>query len=211
MRGEAIYSRVLLSIYDIVVLNLSLPWVWDCSKRSLLDFYNQHTGCSHLDIGVGTGYFLDQCRFPCRDPRLVLMDLNPNCLEFASRRLTRYNPETRLADVLHPVPAELGRFDSIGLCLLIHCLAGTITEKAAIFGHLKRLLNTGGVVFGATVLAKQVRLTRRARFVSRRYNSVGIFSNLGDDEDGLRSGLAHNFSRYGIQRCGAVALFWGGT
>jgi hypothetical protein len=43
---------------------------------------------------VGTGYFLERCPFPSDSPRVALMDLNPNTLEFFSERIAPYRPET---------------------------------------------------------------------------------------------------------------------
>ncbi len=42
--------------------------------RPFLTLYDQYVSANHLDIGVGTGYFLDHCRFPAANPRLALMD-----------------------------------------------------------------------------------------------------------------------------------------
>jgi hypothetical protein len=57
----------------------------------------------HLDVGVGTGYFLDRCTFPVAAPEVHLMDLNPNCLEKTARRIRRYRPVTHRCNVLDPI------------------------------------------------------------------------------------------------------------
>jgi Methyltransferase domain len=93
-----------------------------------------------LDVGVGTGYFLDHCRFPSHTPRVALMDLNRNSLDFASRRLTRYKPETYIRNVLEPVSIDAAKFDSVGINYLLHCLPGTIESKWAALDHLKTLI-----------------------------------------------------------------------
>ena len=61
-------------------------------------------------------------------------------------------PELYRANVLDPIGLEIPRFDSISTTYLLHCLPGTIKTKSAEFGHLKPLLNQGGVIFGATLL-----------------------------------------------------------
>ena len=62
--GAAVYSRRTLEIYDPLVLGLCGTYVWKCPTREVLAFYDRHLSARHLDVGVGTGYFLDHCRFP---------------------------------------------------------------------------------------------------------------------------------------------------
>lgn len=54
--GAAVYSKPLLSGYDLWVLGFSNTFVWRCPTRLLLEFYNEHISGNHLDVGVGTGY-----------------------------------------------------------------------------------------------------------------------------------------------------------
>lgn len=58
--GAAVYSKPFLSVYDLYVLGFSNTFVWHCPARLILDFYNEHISRKHLDVGVGTGYFLDK-------------------------------------------------------------------------------------------------------------------------------------------------------
>ena len=46
--------------------------------------YQEHISLNHLEVGVGTGYFLQHCRFK-GTPRIALMDLNQNCLDMTAR------------------------------------------------------------------------------------------------------------------------------
>lgn len=55
------------------------------------------------EVGVGTAYLPDHTRFPSEQPRITLMDLNPNTLTFGARRLRRYQPRTRVANLLEPI------------------------------------------------------------------------------------------------------------
>jgi ubiquinone/menaquinone biosynthesis C-methylase UbiE len=111
--GVAVYSRPLLSVYDLSVLGFSNTFVWKCPSRLILDFYNEHISGNHLDVGVGTGYFLDKCRFPSSNPTVVLVDLNANSLQVTAQRLARYNPTIhaeRVGTPSHGVSAfRLGR------------------------------------------------------------------------------------------------------
>ena len=62
--GQAVYTRRTLLAYDFVVLGLSNRFVWKCPTWQLEAHYNWHVSANHLDVGVGTGYFPDRCRFP---------------------------------------------------------------------------------------------------------------------------------------------------
>ena len=85
--GQAVYSKSMLVIYDWLVLQFSNRLIWKCPSKQILALYDRHVTANHLDVGVGTGYFLDHCRFLNVRTRLGLMDLNPNCLDAAARRV----------------------------------------------------------------------------------------------------------------------------
>src|SRR5262252_9793277 len=156
-KGAAAYTPATLALYDLAVLQFSNTFVWQCSTHLLRDFYNQHISNKHLDIGVGTGYFLDQCRFPSTAPKIALFDLNPNSLAKSAKRLRRYHPSCHLGNVLQPIDIGMSGFDSISLNYLLHCLPGNLTSKSIVFEHVRPLLREGGVVFGSTILGEGVR------------------------------------------------------
>ena len=205
--GQAVYTRRVLHVYDLVVLGLSNRLLWKCPTARLLEHYNRHVTANHLDVGVGTGYFLDRCRFPSATPRVALLDLNPNTLEFASRRIARYKPEVYLHNALLPIAAENHRFDSVAVNYLLHCLPGSIESKAVIFDHLKQLMNPGAVLFGSTLLPDGVPLNSLARRLMAFYNRKGIFSNRSDTLDELARALTSRFSEASIHLIGCAALF----
>jgi hypothetical protein len=205
--GQAVYTPAFLALYDWYVLGLSNTWAWRCPTRYLQTWYDQHVSANHLDVGVGTGYFLDHCHFPSPSPAITLLDMNPATLRTASRRLHRYRPRTQEANVLQPLQLEGRGFDSIGLNFLLHCLPGSFAEKGVVFAHLKPWLNAGGVMFGSTILGKGVRRNGLARALMAFYNKKGIFSNLEDDKAGLERALADHFHQHQIHIRGCVALF----
>ena len=191
-----------------MVLGLSLRFLWRCPARHIRALYNRCLGARHLDIGVGTGYFLAHCRYPVKEPRITLLDLNPTCLQRAATRLADLAPEQRLADALAPLPADLGPFDSVGLSLLLHCLPVPMRDKVALLGRLRCLLAPGGRVFGSTVLGRRSGGRLRGA-VLRLYNRKGVFANLDDDVESLTRGLAAVFPRFSVEIRGTVALFVG--
>lgn len=205
--GQAVYTPGMLRAYDTVVVRLSNSLVWRCPATVILDQYQRHVSARHLDVGPGTGFYLDRCRFPMADPRITLLDANPAVLRFAGARLARYRPVEHAADVLKPVDLRPASFDSIALSYVLHCLPGTIASKAVVFDHLLPLLSSGGVLFGTTIVRDRVD-NPLGRMLMRVYNRKGIFANLGDDLEGLRRELAARFGdRFEIRVRGAVALF----
>ncbi len=208
-RGAAAYTPAALALYDLAVLGFSNSFVWKCPSHLILEFYNQHVSGKHLDIGVGTGYFLDRCRFPSNHPKVALFDLNPNSLAKAADSLRRFSPSCHLGNALKPIDIGSSGFDSVGLNYLLHCLPGTLVNKSAVFGHVADLLASGGAIFGTTILGKDVRHTFLARNLMKIYNAKGIFSNLSDRRQDLEAGLKKHFREYSVRIEGSVALFSG--
>jgi ubiquinone/menaquinone biosynthesis C-methylase UbiE len=208
-KGAAAYTRTSLAIYDLFVLGFSNSFAWNCPSCVILDFYNRHVSDQHLDVGVGTGYFLDRCRFPVEKPAIALLDLNQNSLAATAKRLRRYQPSCHNADVLQPIDAGNSEFTSIGMNYLLHCLPGDLSTKSAAFSNLKPLLRSGGVIFGATILGKGVNQNLPARTLSGLYNRKGIFSNREDTLPDLEAGLREHFVDTAVRVQGCVALFSG--
>ncbi|MFK5922414.1 MAG: class I SAM-dependent methyltransferase [Verrucomicrobiota bacterium] len=207
--GQAAYSKRLLRVYDLWVLGISNQWIWKCPSAKLLAFYNRHISNNHLDVGVGTGYFLDRCEFPEPPPRVALMDLNANSLDSAAGRIARYHPETYQANVLEQIKLETEPFDSIGINYLLHCLPGSITEKTLCLDHLSVCLKPGGIIFGSTLLSGGVQRGEAARRLMAFYNQKGIFGNTQDDLEGLTAALEKRFVDVQVEVIGCVALFSG--
>ncbi len=207
--SHALYTRLFLAAFDRCALGWMSRFVWECPSDNVIKLYNQHVSANHLDIGVGTGYFLDHCTFPIRSPRLVLMDINPTSLSFARKRLTRYSPQTYCHNVLQPLEIDGPNFDSIGVNYLLHCLPVTMQAKGTVIGHLKNKLNPGGVLFGTTFLYRGVRRNLQATFCFNLLNQLGIMTNKQDDIEGLEQNLARHFKESDVEVIGCGALFWG--
>jgi ubiquinone/menaquinone biosynthesis C-methylase UbiE len=205
--GQAVYSRGFLSVYDVFAYGFTHPVLWRCPKARLVEHYDAHVSARHLDIGVGTGALLDACRFPVAAPEITLMDLNPNSLAAASRRLVRYAPRTHRSNVLADWRLEPAAYGSVAMTHLLHCLPGSMAAKGVAFEHARRVLAPGGTLFGVTILGKGVRISPLARAVMALSNRRGILHNWNDGPAELDAALAAVFPEREVRVHGMLALF----
>jgi SAM-dependent methyltransferase len=192
-------------VYDRVVLGLVSWFVWRCSTSQLVDRYRQHIRDRHLDVGPGTGYFIERSGLPDRS-RVTILDPNRNVLDHTSWRLRRLDVTAVEADVLKPLPVD-GPFDSAALHLVIHCLPGPSSRKGLAVANVAAVLAPTGVLFGASVLGTSGSHSWLARRVLGVFNRRGAFDNLDDSEDGLREMLEASFERVELGTLGSVAIF----
>ncbi len=205
--GQAIYTKKNLRIYDLFVTKFSNRFVWKCPRKVIINFYQHNTSQNHLDIGVGTGYFLQQLNLTPGQQRIGLLDLNENCLEVAKKNLQQFNPETYHYDVFEPFISVQKKFDSVSLNYVLHCLPGTLAQKAVVFDHVKDVLNPGGKVFGTTLLGLGTQKNYLAKKLLALYNKKKIMHNLNDNKESLLNELTKRFSQVEININGCVALF----
>jgi ubiquinone/menaquinone biosynthesis C-methylase UbiE len=205
-RGAAVYNDLTLAAYDHVVLAFSCSVIWRCKRRYLADLYRRHAGSTHLDLGVGTGALIAEAA-PPRGTSITLADLNPASLSKAASTLRAYEPRAVVANALDPMPFEPGTFDSAAANFLLHCVPGSIAEKGIILKNLAACVRPGGTVFGSTILAHGVPVTRPARRLMAYYNGKGIFHNAADSLEDLRRTLDDITPHYSLTTQGSVALF----
>lgn len=201
------YRRPMLATYDIFVLGMMSRFMWRCPRGRMLAHYDRQVGAAHLDIGPGTGWFLDKSRFPVESPSITLADLNEVVLATAAHRIRRYRPETRVCDAFRPLPLGDARFDSVGMNFLLHCLPGTMAQKSVVFDHVAPFLRPGARVFGSTVLGSGPHHTGRSARLLGKLNRSEVFSNLDDRMEDLEAELRARFSDVETVRAGAVCLF----
>ncbi|KAF5553597.1 methyltransferase [Fusarium napiforme] len=215
--GPSGYTPFSLSIYDAYVLRFSVPIYWGCStKKDLRPLFSDNFSKKHIDIGVGTGYFLaeaiqDARRDP-RDQHVTLVDFSEHSLAAARERVLSRLPDVDMRCILanagEPLPESLRNeeFDSASLFLILHCMPGPTTSKARAITNAKSLLTSHGVLVGCTVLGKQWEKTdggyvvkdekpqgMLAGFALRLYNKQGIFDNMQDDPNVLVEALKAEF------------------
>jgi SAM-dependent methyltransferase len=188
-----------------VVLGIFTRFVWRCPTTVLEERYRRHIRPRHLDVGPGTGYFLERSDLPEGSP-VTLLDPNPNVLDHASRRLQRLDITAVEADVCKPLPIP-GPFDSAALNGVIHCLPGPLTLKAGAIANVAAVLAPAGVLFGASILGRSGPHTRLARILLDSNNRRGVFDNLGDTQEGLGEILEASFERVELETVGSMAIF----
>jgi SAM-dependent methyltransferase len=203
--GQSEYTPFFLRIYDPVVLGLFTRVVWRCPTARLVEGYRRHVRPRHLDVGPGTGYFLERAGLPEGSP-VTLLDPNTNVLDYASRRLQRLDVTAVEADVCKPLPVD-GPFDSAALNGVIHCLPGPLSRKAGAVANVAAVLAPTGVLFGASILGMSGPRTWLSRRVLAANNRRGIFDNLDDTEEGLGEILGASFERVELETVGSFALF----
>lgn len=63
-KGQAGYNPLLLAIYDVWVLRFMARAVWKTPIPPAVERYRRHLGSRHLDVGPGTGYFIEKAGPP---------------------------------------------------------------------------------------------------------------------------------------------------
>ena len=204
-RGQADYSPLLLKLYDPIVIGIVSRVVWQFPATRLVDEYRARIRDRHLDVGPGTGYFIDHSGIR-EGGHVTIVDPNPNVLRHVMKRLRRLDVTAIEADVLKPLPFD-GPFDSAALSLVVHCLPGPLTRKATAISNLAAVLAPDGVLFGASVLGRSGQHSWLARRVLTAFNRRGAFDNLDDSEGGLREILEASFERVEMETLASIVVF----
>ena len=203
--GQSEYTPFFLRIYDPVILGFFTRVIWRCPTTRMVELYRRHVRPRHLDVGPGTGYFLERAGLPEGSP-VTLLDPNTNVLDHASRRLQGLAITTVEADVCKPLPLA-GPFESAALNGVIHCLPGPMSRKAGAVANVAAALAPTGVLFGASILGMSGPQTRLSRRVLAANNRRGIFDNLADTQEGLGEILEASFERVELETVGSMAIF----
>ena len=204
-KGQSGYNPAMLAIYDVWVLKFMARAVWKCSIPPVVARYRRHLGRRHLDVGPGTGYFIEHAA-PPTGTEITLLDPNRHVLKHASERLAAWSPVAVEADVMKPLPLET-RYDSAALSFVLHCLRGPMSNKATAIRNIADVLAPDAVLFGGTVLGSQESHTRPARAFLWAFNKQGGFDNRDDTIEGLHEILDASFRHVEIERGGSAALF----
>jgi hypothetical protein len=108
---------------------------------------------------------------------------------------------------MSPIEIDAAAFDSIGLNYVLHCLPGSMLEKAVVFQNLIPLIRPGGILFGSTLLSGGVQRSWASRWLMNSYNRRRIFSNREDHLEQLDLVLSEHFASHALEVVGSAALF----
>ena len=113
--GQLFFSLMSHHLYDIGLYWFVTQRIWRCPRSRLMDNYVENVSDNHLEIGVGSGFFL--ARTLCADfvRRLVLLDLNERCLSKSAARLKSIAPQTCQHNILDPLKSIEPKFKSVGM------------------------------------------------------------------------------------------------
>ena len=82
---------------------------------------------------------------------------------------------------------------------MLHCLPGSLIEKAVVLDNLKPLTNSGAVIFGSTILQGSVPRNWAAKQLMNFYNKKEIFSNATDNLENLKFVLERRLNNLSIE------------
>lgn len=195
------YNSTTLKLYDFAILGLSNRFAWKCPTPLLLENYRQHEGQHHLDIGPGTGFYLEDTSADS----VTLLDLNQVTLGTSRARIERNNPELPVDTLSQSFFDDLnGTWGSIGVNFVLHCINSD--NKWGRLADLGDNLEPGGTLFGSTILLDQGTANVGAKTLCSLYNRVGAFGNANDHEQQLSDALS-SFTSHSVERHGQVLIF----
>jgi len=113
-----------------------------------------------------------------------------------------------------PLTPIRGKFQSVGVNFLFHCLHGSnLYDKIHAFHNCASLLDPqDGVFFGSTILGKEMlddepNAGETAMHVLRAFNDMGVFGNLGDSFQDLEDILTEIFEDVDVYRVGYCGVW----
>lgn len=205
--GQLFFSIMSHRFYDVGLYRFVTPRIWRCATAQLMDNYVENISNNHLEIGVGSGYFLEHTLCPEYLQRLVLLDLNQRCLSKSAKRLKAFEPQMRHHDILMPFAQEEAKVASVGMNYVLHCIPGSFRSNERIFTHIHSLLEDGGVLFGATLLKQPASKGIVSWLFMKLLNTVGIFNNSEQTLLDLEQVLGATFSEVQLSIVGCAVVF----
>lgn len=205
--GQLFFSVMSHHLYDVGLYRFVTQRIWRCPTQRLMDNYVENISDEHLEIGVGSGFFLEHTL--CTDfvRRLELLDLNKRCLTKSATRLKQFAPRIHHHNILEPLEAGCYKFSSVGMNYVLHCISGGFRRNQRIFENVQSHLVKGGVFFGATLVRQPVHAGVLSWFFMNLLNALGIFNNAHHTVGELRRALQASFCEVEISMVGNAAIF----
>ena len=192
-----------LKLYDYLVNDINCSYAWRCHKSNIFENYKNNIKTNHLEIGPGTGYFLEN---NYNIKKLYLMDINDDTLNFSKNNLSEnYQLETINHNIFED-KLEIKDLESVGLNYVLHCVPGRLEDN---IDNLINNLETNNKVnfFGATVVSDKILQNRLSTIELFFLNKYNIFNNEMDTSKNLIDYLKYNHIKYQEKIVGNVLLF----
>ncbi|KAH8658379.1 S-adenosyl-L-methionine-dependent methyltransferase [Xylariales sp. PMI_506] len=204
---EVLYTPWRLAFYDFWVLGLVTTYGWCCPTTTyLLPLFRANVRKNHLDIGVGSGYYLDPSTVPTTT-KLTLIDSESHALAVAKARTKRSDATAIVANVLEPLPLS-EKYDSVSMYYLLHCIPVSIEQKCRVFSNIKLHMTPDGVLTGANILNKGVKQDNFfGAWIRRGITRHGILHNASDTAYDFEHALRENFHKVETWVVGSIFIF----
>lgn len=195
-------NNLFLNSYDLLVNKINCRYIWKCSEKNIHKLYSKNLKENHLEIGPGTGYFLNKYKFK----NLHLMDINSSILEKSKKNL--YPNCDNINIYQHNIfqknnPIEIENIQSIGINYVLHCVPGELSFS---FNNLIKNLNQNNLnIFGSTVIPENN--IDLANLELQFLNYFEIFNNKKHDDKELIDFLDSKKYLYQTKKIGYSLLF----
>lgn len=205
-KAVKIYSKSLLSFYDLYVFKCVSPIFFRCPSEKIIDFYLNNVSENHLEVGAGTGFLLKKCQNAEKIKHLSLLDLSENCLQATQKSIKPIKATVYKANILEALPLQNRKFKSIGLNFVLHCVPGNFKTKGMALLNLGNHLTEDGSIFGSTAIYDSNQ-NIMAKLVMDAYNKSGIFNNIDDKKNELEDILLSDFNNVSVTQISNVIFF----
>lgn len=193
--------------YDRIVNDFNCKHVWKCSTKNIIDNYQKNISNNHLEIGPGTGFFLNKKNTGINFKKLTLVDVNKDILQFSKKNLEQYysNIEILHSDLFSQKISESIYFESVGVNYVLHCVTGNLQTK--LDNLIDNLGNNKYNLFGASVICDPLHMNTIAEYELIFLNTLGIFNNNEDTYYELEEYLNNRNIKFSLKKQGYVAIF----
>ena len=163
-----------MKLYDLLVNKINCRFIWRCHENNIHQNYNKCISKNHLEIGPGTGYFIEKYKFN----KLLINDINKNILQYSSLYLKTHNPKLIQCNLFNQ-KLNVKNINSIGINYVLHCVPGKLEDK--LFKLINNLEYKNKLcLFGATVINDPEYNNIFSKYMIFWLNYMNIFNNKND-------------------------------